>query len=256
MSTNIFDIQQDLTSIFEELEENGGELTEELYEKLNITQEEFKSKVEAYINVIKSAKNDIELCKKENKRLKDRQQVKENLIDRLSKIIIGAVEQFGDTSKTGTKFLDYGTGRISIKNTESVELNTDNNQICNDAISALKYKFENKLLEGYNSVDCQEIIDDIINESVREDNPDFRYPIQKENLTVEDISALETKITFTVNLGDLMQGEGFDFIRHFLKYNNNYKIEDGTSKTNVKELCKVDDLHIAKIINNKSLVIK
>ena len=61
--SNIFDIQQDLTSIFEELEENGGELTEELYEKLNISQEEFKSKVEAYINVIKSAKNDIELCK-------------------------------------------------------------------------------------------------------------------------------------------------------------------------------------------------
>ena len=254
--SNIFDIQQNLTSIFEELEENDGELTEELYEKLNISQEEFKSKVEAYINVIKSAKNDIELCKQENKRLKDRQKVKENLIDRLSKIVILAVEQFGDTTKTGTKFLDYGTGRISIKNTQNVELNTDNTQICTDAIGILKYKFETKQLEGYNSVDCQEMVDAIINESVREDNPTFRYPIQKENLTVEDICALDTKITFTVNLGDLMQGEGFDFIRHFLRYNNDYKIEDGTSKSNVKELCQVDDLHIAKIVNNKSIMIK
>lgn len=255
MSTNIFDIQQDLTSIFEELEENGGELTEELYEKLNISQEKFKSKVEAYINVIKSAKNDIELCKQENKRLKDRQKVKENLIDKLSKIIISAVEQFGDTTKTGTKFLDYGTGRISVKNTESVELNTLNGQICNDAIVALRYKFENKQLEGYNSVDCEEIINDVINISKSED-VDFRYPIETEQLNVEDICALDTKITFTVNLGDLMQGEGFDFIRHFLTYNNNYKIEDGTSKSNVKELCKVDDLHVAKIVNNKSLMIK
>ena len=234
--SSIFDIQQDLTSIFEELEENGGELTEDLYEKLNISQEEFRSKVEAYINVIKSAKNDIELCKQENKRLKDRQKVKENLIDRLSKIIISAVEQFGDTTKTGTKFLDYGTGRISVKNTESVELNTLNSQICND-------------------VDCQEIINDVINTSKSED-VDFRYPIEIEKLNVEDICALDTKITFTVNLGDLMQGEGFDFIRHFLRYNNNYKIEDGTSKSDVKELCKTDDLHVAKIVNNKNLMIK
>ena len=253
--SSIFDIQQNLTSIFEELEENGGELTEDLYEKLNISQEEFKSKVEAYINVIKSAKNDIELCKQENKRLRERQKVKENLIDRLSKIIVSAVEQFGDTSKTGTKFLDYGTGRVSIKNTQAVELNLLNSQICNDAIAALRYKFENKQLEGYNSVDCQEIINDVINTSRSEDT-DFRQPLLNDELTVDDICALDTKITFTVNLGDLMQGEGFDFIRHFLQYNTNYKVEDGTSKSAVKELCQVDDLHIAKIVDNKSLLIK
>jgi hypothetical protein len=253
--SSIFDIQQDLTSIFEELEENGGELTEELYEKLNISQEEFKSKVEAYINVIKSAKNDIELCKQENKRLRDRQKVKENLIDRLSSIVISAIQQFGDESKTGTKFLDYGTGRVSIKNTEAVELNLLNGQICNDAIAALRYKFENKQLEGYNSVDCQEIINDVINTS-RSEDIDFRQPLLNDELTVEDICALDTKITFTVNLGDLMQGEGFEFIRHFLKYADDYKIEDGTTKTKFKELYKNDDLHVGKIVNNKSLLIK
>lgn len=252
--SNIFDIQQDLTSIFEELEENGGELTEELEQKLNISQEEFKSKVEAYINVIKSAKNDIELCKQENKRLKDRQQVKQNLIDRLSKILVQAIDTFGDTSKTGTKYIDYGTGRVSIKNTEAVELNPLNGQICNDAIAALKYKFENKQLEGYNSVDCKEIINDIINASSEDVN--FKYPIQEEELNTEDICALDTKITFTVNLGDLMQGEGFDFIKHLLTYVDNYKVEDGTNKTKFKELYKNDDLHVGKIVNNKSLMIK
>ena len=253
--SNIFDIQQDLYSIFEQIEENGGELTEELEQKLDITQESFKSKVEAYINVIKQTKNDIELCKQENKRLKERQQVKQNLIDRLSNIIIGAVEQFGDTTEQGTKFLDYGTGRISVKNTESVELNALNGQICNDAIAALRYKFENKLLEGYNSVDCQEIIADVVATSQSE-NEDFRYPIHADDLTVDDICALDAKLSFTVNVGDLMQGEGFEFIRHLLSYVDNYKIEDGTSKTTLKELYKNDDLHIGKIVNNKSLMIK
>jgi len=255
MSTNIFDIQQDLYSIFQEIEENDGELTEELEEKLGITQEEFRSKVEAYINVIKTAKNDIELCKQESKRLRERQKVKENIIDRLSKIIIAAVEQFGDTSKTGTKFLDYGTGRISIKNTEAVELNLLNGQICNDAIAALRYKFENKILEGYNSVDCKEIVTDIIKTS-RSNEIDFRQPLQDEELTIDDICALDAKISFTVNVGDLMQGEGFEFIRHFLKYADDYKVEDGTTKTKFKELYKNDDLHVGKIVNNKSLLIK
>jgi hypothetical protein len=252
--SSIFDIQQALISVFSEIEENEGELTPELEEKLGITQEEFRSKVEAYINVIKTAKNDIELCKQESKRLRERQKVKENIIDRLSKIIIAAVEQFGDTSKQGTKFLDYGTGRISVKNTESVELNLLNAQIENDAIGTLKYMFENRMLEGYNSVDCKEIINQIIIESTSEDNS--KYPINENELTVDDICALDAKLSFTVNVGDLMQGEGFEFIRHFLKYADDYKVEDGTTKTKFKELYKNDDLHVGKIVNNKSLLIK
>ena len=41
---NIWQIQQELLDIFNELEENGGELTSELEDKLNITQSEFKNK--------------------------------------------------------------------------------------------------------------------------------------------------------------------------------------------------------------------
>ena len=37
---NIWQIQQDLLDIFNELEDNGGELTPELEEKLAVTQED------------------------------------------------------------------------------------------------------------------------------------------------------------------------------------------------------------------------
>ena len=39
---NIFEISKELESVFDELEENGGELTEELEEKLSISQNEFR----------------------------------------------------------------------------------------------------------------------------------------------------------------------------------------------------------------------
>ena len=44
---NIWQIQQDLLDIFNELEDNGGELTPELEEKLAVTQEDFKNKIKS-----------------------------------------------------------------------------------------------------------------------------------------------------------------------------------------------------------------
>jgi hypothetical protein len=66
---NIWQIQQDLLAIFDELEENGGELTEELEQKLAISQEDFRSKVESYTNVIKSIKADVAAIDEERKTL-------------------------------------------------------------------------------------------------------------------------------------------------------------------------------------------
>ena len=42
---SIFSIEADLEAIFMELEDNGGELTPELEDKLKITQENFENKV-------------------------------------------------------------------------------------------------------------------------------------------------------------------------------------------------------------------
>ena len=56
---NIYQISQELLAIFDELEENGGELTPELEEQLNITREEFKDKIKSYSNVVKMLENDI-----------------------------------------------------------------------------------------------------------------------------------------------------------------------------------------------------
>ena len=72
---NIFEIEQDLLSIFDEIEENEGELTPELEEKLAITQENFKNKVESYINLIKIKDGEINTISEEINRLETKKEV-------------------------------------------------------------------------------------------------------------------------------------------------------------------------------------
>ena len=50
--SNIYNIQQNLLSIFEQIEENEGELTPELELALQINQANFKNKVRDYTKVI------------------------------------------------------------------------------------------------------------------------------------------------------------------------------------------------------------
>ena len=48
---------------------NGGELTPELEEKLLLTQDNFKTKLNGYVNVINEITSKIDACKTEEKRI-------------------------------------------------------------------------------------------------------------------------------------------------------------------------------------------
>jgi len=122
---NLFDIEQSFLNIFEELEENGGELTPELEDALNITQENFINKIKSYVNVIKSYKNDLDAVKCESNRLKDYKTTKNNTLERLNNRVIEAVEKFGDTNKNGVNFVDYSTGKVSIRKTKNINIDEE-----------------------------------------------------------------------------------------------------------------------------------
>ena len=122
---NIYNIEKDLLSILDELEDNEGELTPELEEKLIIKQDEFKAKIKSYSNIIKMLECDIKAIKEEKDRLNNLQKSKEKTIERLKKIMIDAIEMFGNSTKTGGKYIDYGTGKVSMRNTHAVEVEED-----------------------------------------------------------------------------------------------------------------------------------
>lgn len=63
---SIYNITAELEDIFLELEENGGELTPELEERLTITQDNLKEKLNNYRKAYTMLNLDAESCKKKN----------------------------------------------------------------------------------------------------------------------------------------------------------------------------------------------
>lgn len=253
---NIWQIQQELLSIFDELEENGGELTEELEQQLAISQEDFRSKVEDYTNVIKSVKADIAAIDQESKRLAELKKSKTAMVDRLSKVIIEAVDKFGDTSKSGSKFFDYGTGKVSIRNSQKVIL--DDEKI--EAISSEVCKaFAVEAMMGNASNREDFTFEDIIQRCKEHSKYDETGTIidAPEIITKEDIQNTVVEITFKEHIQDILKGDGYNLIKQLIMYNNSASFIPKIDKTQLKnELKDCTNITIGKIEPNQTLTIK
>lgn len=244
---NIYQIQQDLLAIFDELEENGGELTEELEQKLAITQEEFKNKVENYTNVIKSLDADMTAIKVEQARLKALYDRKEKIANKLKEIIINAVNEFGDTKKSGVKYLDYGTGEVSIRTTQIVEVNDSLVEHVGSYINRMiTFNKQCNQLNVYDRIDESEIITDIAQ------NTDMAAG-------GADLDHIDVDLKITIPLKDLANGEGYPVLREIAKYSDFYKLSTSVSKSAIKSELKENGScmpNLAKLSTNKSLNIK
>lgn len=252
---NIWQIQQDLLDIFNELEENGGELTEELEQQLAISQEDFRSKVENYTNVIKSVKADIAAIDQETKRLAELKKSKTVMVDRLSKVIIEAVDRFGETTKNGGKFFDYGTGKVSIRNSQKVELDENKLEaISNEfgkafAVEAMLGNASNR--ESFTVEDmiqrCKEhklnMVDAII------DDPQDINGFDLENTNVD--------ITISKPILSFFSGDGYKLMKDIAVIANDFKVVPKVDKNSLKSCVSVgNEINIGKVEPNKTLTIK
>ena len=249
---NIFNIEQNLLSIFQELEENGGELTDELATKLAISENDLKDKVEAYVNVIKTLQADINLIDAESKRLSELKKTKKNNIERLNKILITVIDEFGDTSKSGAKYIDYNIGKVSIRKSQSVEVEEDAYK------KVPKLIFEHiETMKRFNQLDTidvftKEHLIDTIN-SFEDLNID-RSKIEEYDNT--DLSSIKANISFNISLSDLEDKDTVDFIKQFINKYKVYNVEGVVNKTELKTILKDNELRSAKIVTNKNLTIK
>ena len=75
---SIFNVEADLEAIFMEFEDNGGELTPELEERLMITQENFENKVSKYVKAIRYYEDNVSILKGRKKGIDDLLKVREN----------------------------------------------------------------------------------------------------------------------------------------------------------------------------------
>ena len=152
---SLYQISDELLSIFNEIESNDGEVNEEQLQALEIAQENLQEKLSSYKKAIRCWEADINACKEEEKRIKTARQVKENRIDKLKDRMLGAVLQFGYESKPNKKgktnhFYELSDGRIFTKTTENTEINENRInilinlliEICEDDIRAFPYENE------------------------------------------------------------------------------------------------------------------
>lgn len=232
---NIWQIQQDLLDIFNELEENGGELTPELEDKLNITQSEFKNKIENYLYVIKQTESDINACDAEAKRLTALKKSKQNTVDRIKSIIAKAIEQFGDENKNGNRFIDLGTAKITVR--------TSNKVIVNDDFA------ENLVNNTFDEVRSMVFTKELQSNDL------------KDLLTVPEnkLDGVTANISIDVPLKDLYKDNGDAFIKSIFAYGKYFKVKANISKTELK--ANLEDNpnaypELAHLEQNKTLTIK
>lgn len=231
--SNLFNIESEFLRIFEELEDNGGELTPELEEALNVTQENFINKIKSYVNVIKSYKTDIDAVKCENNRLKEYKTVKTNTLDRLTERVIDAVEKFGDVNKNGVNFVDYSTGKISVRKTKGITIDEDKFSKISHALAFLFTVRDN--------ISKEEIIQYLNDNGL--------------NITENDLGYIVYSVQKEYNIYDLID----DFTK-IKQINSNFSPTDfGVDKADLKDAmynCESFDTNLAEKSLTKSLIIK
>jgi hypothetical protein len=117
MGKNLFNINEDMFRLHLQIEENGGELTQELEEQLIITEHERESKCEGYVSIIGQLKSKSELLKREAKRLLDAARTYDKSVERLEDNLLSSIVQLGNIK---TNFVS-----ISTRRNKSVEIADD-----------------------------------------------------------------------------------------------------------------------------------
>lgn len=252
---NIYEIKANLLSIFDEIEEAGGEISPELEEELKITQEHFTDKVKSYTDVIKTLNSDVANIKIEQKRLQELARSKEKLVNKLSSIIIDAIELFGDTKKSGVKYVDYGTGVVSIRKTKAVDVN---NEVLTAIGAGLKDVLDwiayNNELDAYDQIDKNDLIS-IIGQTVEKEDE----TILGQTVTEDEVDNCDIDVTFRLPIASITSPEHYAVIKEVVKHCTAYDIKPIMDKRKAKQQLEENGSafpHLAKIITNKNIQIK
>ena len=113
---NLFQISNDMQSIINALIENGGELTDDLKNQLQLTEKQLNQKATGYAQVIRSLKYDNDVVDLEIKRLQSIKKVRKNAIERLENSLSGAMQQFD------LDVIETPISKITFRSSQSIEI--------------------------------------------------------------------------------------------------------------------------------------
>lgn len=254
MAKSIFDIDRELYALYDEIEEAGGEITPEIEEKLELNGQEMTNKVKNITNFINNLNADILAITSETDRLAKLKKSKENTIKGLTNLVLFAINKYGVEDKKGKKWIDWGTGKVGVRKSESVEL--DDKKIDN-LVDVLKTTVVNGIytntLHQSNCIDPQAILDAAIH------NAQIEGEITNSEVEVEDMDDVIINVTIPVTMAKLLYGDGYSLLANMgdvAKDGWNFKPSVDKKAMKVKLTDEGCTSNIAKVVENDNLTIK
>ena len=253
---SLYNISNDILELFDNIEAQDGEITEEQEKLLDIKQGELREKLNNYYKAILSWKNDINNCKEEINRIKSIQNRYDKRIERLSNSMITAIKQFGDEKK-GKRFIELPTVKLSIRNSSITEINEDRiDYLITILRQYITYLYNEGILHTGIDVNMNLVLDNI-NDIVKEEKGEL-YPL----FTISDLNNLELEINVNYTIEKLFK-KGKNIIEDIATKPIDVTIKNHSSKTRLKDAITLandnDNLScptIATIKQNENLSIK
>lgn len=255
---SLFNVSNNLRSIISTIEENGGEVDEELIEDYEFTQANFKEEVLAFTNIIHEEEGDIDAIDKEIDRLKKLKDTKSKLVTRLSNRLIDCVELFGVENKSHNLIIDCGTTKIGIRKSKKVEESKESIDIATRQLAVLveEYKMSNSINEK-DEIPIEDIMDSF-NRAQRYNKETDEFEDFKLFINKDELKAINGNISVNLSFEELMKSNGYSLLRLLTNYGIPFTLKGSLNKSLVKEDDKLGKSypHIGSVVNNKSLSIK
>ena len=250
---SIFNIEADLEAIFMELEDNGGELTPELEEKLKITQENFENKVSKYVKAIRYYEDNVSILKGRKKGIDDLLKVRENRAKRLRAVITDAVSRYGIKGKSGNRVLELWDAKLFTRNTEAVELKEDRIAILTEEFfDYARELYRQGILETGEDIDPTGMLDAINAVCIAKYGEDFKP------FTIGDFVNTRYTISFNLTPKELLTDTQY-ILKAFSALTYCADVAFCTPKNSIKGYVSTideNDLTIAEVKVNTSINIK
>lgn len=260
---SLFSIQMELEDIFIEIEENGGEVNDEILAKLAITEENFKQKLDNYRKAYTALTYEIEAGKKEKTRLDGIIKTRENNAKRIKNAMYEAVAAYGETGKSGNKVVNLIDAKLYTRKTEVCIVDQQLVSILRDLVLGnLRELWDNDMLlqeEGADNIDPKGFLD-VINANFRAIYPEFAQNLYDKTghyFTIDDLVNLELTFEVNTNALDVISKAQLGIINTYFDNEHIANISSVPKTSTIKAMLKSSvDISYANLDYNESLIVK
>jgi hypothetical protein len=118
----LWELTQEELSFISLMEENGGEVNDEIIEELAIRRDNFQHKAEAYAKFILKLESEAEQAAAEIKRIQALKKAKENTVARLRESLLAALMVFTEEDAKGIRRYETPLAKLSTRKSQAVEV--------------------------------------------------------------------------------------------------------------------------------------